>query len=653
MLDRILIGSSAEPSDPNFRNVTLLLHGDGSNGAQNNTFLDSSTNNFTITRNGNTTQGSFSPYGSNWSNYFDGSTSYLSSATSSAYAMGTGDFTIEGWFFTTASADQALFDNRASTSSASGIACRLVTSTNTLRVILNNTALFTTSQAVTLNQWNHIAIVRSSGTVTAYLNGTAMTGGSATGTTNITDTNMLIGKLQDAGFFYNGYISNFRVVKGTAVYTANFTPSTTPLTAITNTSLLTCQSNRFIDNSTNNFTITRNGDVKVSNFAPFAPSSSYSTSTNGGSGYFDGSGDYLYCGANSAFAFGTGNFTVEFFLYTTSTASQMIYDTIQPGISGGGSSRFYVHTNTSQQIVVGPATSTLTTTGTITLGAWNHIAVVRNGSTRTVYINGVSAGSDTFSGNLSSGYATVGFDAASGGSIILNGYLSNLRAVKGTAVYTSAFTPPTAPVTAITNTSLLLNATNGAIFDNSMKNDLETVGNAQISTSVKKFGTGSIYVPSGGGCALIPNSQPLTLGTGNWTIEFWAYTDASGTKVYMDLLNVANTVIYGEMYSSGTTLYWYRDGSNFITGTGALTANTWQHIAVAKSGTSTKLFVNGTQVGSTLTDSFDYASARWEIGGRSNLTLPIVGYIDDLRITNGVARYTANFTAPTAPFPNK
>jgi len=105
------------------------------------------------------------------------------------------------------------------------------------------------------------------------------------------------------------------------------------------------------------------------------------------------------------------------------------------------------------------------------------------------------------------------------------------------------------------------------------------------------------------------------------------------------------------MYSVGTTLYWYANSATVITGTGALTANTWQHIAVCKSGSSTRLFVNGTQVGSTYSDTFNYLSARWEIGGRSNSTFPIVGYMDDLRITNGVARYTANFTAPTQAFP--
>ena len=72
-----LLMSGGGPTDPYFENVTLLLHGDGTNGGQNNTFIDGSSNNYTITRNGNTTQGSFNPYGTFWSNYFDGSGDYL------------------------------------------------------------------------------------------------------------------------------------------------------------------------------------------------------------------------------------------------------------------------------------------------------------------------------------------------------------------------------------------------------------------------------------------------------------------------------------------------------------------------------------------------------------------------------------------------
>ena len=93
--------AAPQTSDPYYPYVTMLLPGNGTNGAQNNTFLDSSTNNYSLTRNGNTTQGTISPFGSNWSNYFDGSTSYLSLGTNSAYTFSSGSWTYEGYIYLT------------------------------------------------------------------------------------------------------------------------------------------------------------------------------------------------------------------------------------------------------------------------------------------------------------------------------------------------------------------------------------------------------------------------------------------------------------------------------------------------------------------------------------------------------------------------
>ena len=96
------VASTPPATNPPFNLVSLLLHGDGTNGAQNNTFVDSSTNNFTITRTGNVAQGTFSPFSladGQWSNYFDGTSAYETVATNSVFTYGTNDFTIECWFY--------------------------------------------------------------------------------------------------------------------------------------------------------------------------------------------------------------------------------------------------------------------------------------------------------------------------------------------------------------------------------------------------------------------------------------------------------------------------------------------------------------------------------------------------------------------------
>jgi hypothetical protein len=183
-----------------------------------------------------------------------------------------------------------------------------------------------------------------------------------------------------------------------------------------------------------------------------------------------------------------------------------------------------------------------------------------------------------------------------------------------------------------------------------MMNDLETVGNAQISTSVKKYGTGSIAFDGSGDWLNAISSPNYGYGSGDFTIEFWAYpTSSSGVQVFLDQRTGSSTSAVPTIYTSSGTIYYYVSGSNRITGS-SLSLNQWSHIAICRSGTSTKLFINGTQSGSTYTDTTTYLNAPVRIGDGNDGAgpYPYSGYIDDLRITKGYARYTANFTAPTS-----
>ena len=641
-------GAGFSAPDAQFNYVTMLLHGNGTSGAQNNTFLDSGPNTFTITRNGNTTQGSFSPYGSNWSNVFDGSSS-LNVAYNSAFNYSSSiPFTIDFWFYpTVGGVDTA---HIASCSSGTGDS----TLNWLIRQKANNTLRFVTimggaipndsTNTFNLNQWNHAAIVMTGSAIKLWLNGVYQGSVSCNGSQQVNGA-IKIGSWQSN---YTGYVSNFRYTN-TQVYTgtSNITVPTAPLTAVTGTQLLTCQSNRFVDNSTNNFTFTITGTPSVQRFNPFGTSTAYSTSVIGGSGYFDGAGDYLTVTEQTY----SGNFTIECWFYQTAASSSypLLFASANAAVQimvdyqSNGKLTFYSEGSGIQSA-----------SGVFQRNQWNHLAYVRSGSTVTIYYNGTSVAS----GSRSDPVPIRFLCGYSSDSNVLNGYTSDVR-ITTSAVYTTTFTPPTAPLTAISGTSILLNFTNGAIFDNAMMNDLETVGNAQISTSVKKYGTGSIKFDGTDDRLTAPSSPNLSTGTGDFTIEGWSYnagdthaglfqisTTAGGLST-----SLTNTLAVG-MRKSPVEWQVYAKGTATDSSGQSWTANTWYHFAIVRSSGTTKLYVNGTAIITVSSDTTDYTCSNICVGGYYSTSYLLNGYIDDLRITKGYARYTANFTAPTAALPD-
>jgi len=654
---------AASNNDPNFNQVSLLLHGDGTNGAQNNTFLDSSTNNFAITRNGNSTQGTFTPFSQAagyWSNYFDGTNDRLTIADNANLRAGTSSFTLEAWVYrNAAAAAHTIFAKGAATPTGFVFG---ITSSNTLRFTDTSTNIDSTG-TIPANTWTYVAVVREgtgSNQLKLYINGT--NDGTGTSSTNFNQTTEArIGENRGATEDFNGYISNLRFVIGTAVYTSNFTPSTTPLTAITNTRLLTCQSNRFVDNSSNNFTITSTGTPSVQPWSPFAPTSAYSTSVNGGSGYFDGTDDTVRTTSSSTnLSLGSGDFTIETWYYQTGKVRSFPV-TVCNGNFGANvwalSDRHNTLNPNSASFFIGNGSIFILATTPTPIGRWHHVAAVRSGNTVSLYLNGIFEASATFTGSIDGGGAQnifVGGDQSQLSLTAFTGYISNTRILKGTALYTANFTPPTAPLTNITNTQFLLNFTNAGIFDNAIKNDLETVGNAQISTSVTKFGTGSISFDGTGDWLTAPDSVNLQLGTGNFTIEGWVYLNAIGSA--RGFVSKGTSTTGWSLGTNSLNQIVFNHTSSSITSTGALLVSTWYFVTVVREGTGTnqtKIYINGTNDGTgTVATDFNQTNILYvgadRVGGSA-----LNGYIDDLRITKGVARYTANFTPPSQAFPNQ
>jgi hypothetical protein len=680
---------SLQDGDPYFNYVTMLLLGNGSNGTQNNTFIDSSSNNFSITRNGNTTQGTFSPYESNWSNFFNGTDHYFSAPASSNLLLNGSAATVECWVYLTRAPVtgatnnpgllQPIFVQGEGWWLGSG-------SSSNFGLYIDGTSIgfgdaiataYSATYSPQLNTWIHIAATKTAANaLTVYINGVSLgtqTGRSDFGS-NAAYTNVV--GFMNAGNgkypnYFQGYISNLRILKGTVLYSANFTPPTAPLTAITNAQLLTSQSNRLIDNSTNSFAITAVGTPSVQRFSPFNSTMSYSADTIGGSGYFDGSGDFLSIADNAAFTLGSGDWTIEAWVFTGASATQKV---VIGQIDSGGTTlslSFQLDMSSTDypRVIIASGTTLYIATSSSTLpkNQWVHLAGVRDGNTMRIYVNGVQTGTQGVTGvtvNDSSSNVGIGRHGQYAG-LDWDGYISNLRLVKGTCVYPSGttFTPSTSPLTAITNTSLLLNFTNAGIIDNAMINDLETVGNAQISTVQSKFGGSSISF-DGTGDYLVSNSAITDLyafGSGNFTIEFWLYLSvAPGAGGYMNIIDFrpqSTSGAYPSIYLDGSnaTLKYYTNSADRIIGSNLATA-TWYHIALCRSGTSTRLFLNGTQTGSTYSDSTVYLNAvkrpfiglnSWDVS-----TGAFNGYLDDLRITKGVARYTNNFTPPDTQLPS-
>jgi hypothetical protein len=199
---------------------------------------------------------------------FDGSGDYLSVPSSANLAFSTSDFQIEVWLYPSVyvAGNNMVYDGR----SANGAypMFNVVGSTKKVEYYVNSGVQITSTNTVELNTWTHIMVSRVSGTTRMFINGVVQSGTWADSTTYLQAAVRIGLDFAAALGNWNGYMSNVRVLKGSGT-SSSFTPPT-QLFPVTNTQLLTCQSPTIIDNSTNNFTITANGDSKVSNFTPFA-----------------------------------------------------------------------------------------------------------------------------------------------------------------------------------------------------------------------------------------------------------------------------------------------------------------------------------------------------------------------------------------------
>lgn len=693
----IILGCATTASgDPYFYNNIMLLNGDGSNCQTNAEFLDSSTGNYVITNSGNVTQGSFSPFTPNkWGLYFNGSSStivgpeFTGSGISGICGLGVGKTTIETWIYPTCllgtcssltnlagNYQSAFCDGRYyirlcanAGLTGAGLVFGYTDSAGTEAPVIA-----TSNSVICLNTWQHIAIAidattPASSKIDLYVNGTkcCFTGKNLT-THSFTYDTLRIGGGIPYGNGFNGYMSNFRVTKGQDVYTGNFTPSTGLLTTSSqnitgsNVKLLTFQDSRLVDASCTPKTISVNAGTPIFQpFSPFQATELYTAYKHGGSAYFGGS-NQLTIPANSNFAFGTGNFTVEFWVYPTAMTAQHTVLRI------GNSTDIWVmlqsntvrvdFTPTTLQLRLQSAALTL-------LNNWTHVAIVREGTGTNqtkLFVNGVLRASGTLPFNFTStGTNYVGGNVTSDFFV---GYVSNLRVTKGSALYSgSTLTIPTQSYATTANTSLLLKFANGKIVDRSSVAILQTVGDVRISTTQVKYGSGSLFFDGTGDYLSVPTNNLFNFGIQDFTIEFWIYPLAyGGTTVGAQIFGTTNGATSGYSINLGQDINSFRVISNasgswaadatVSTGNGPA-LNTWTHMAIVRQGANLRIYKNGISVASSSAMLNKSYSGTTAIIGRysdGTNTRDFNGYIDDLRISKGIARYTSNFTPPDAGF---
>jgi hypothetical protein len=182
-------------------------------------------------------------------------------------------------------------------------------------------------------------------------------------------------------------------------------------------------------------------------------------------------------------------------------------------------------------------------------------------------------------------------------------------------------------------------------------------GNAQIDTAQSKFGGASGLFDGTDDYLTMADSADWDFGTGDFTVEGW-FRFTAHTSIMVFLSNYLNASAgWYFRYRSDTGALNFGNGDvSLISVSWTPSDSVWYHITAARSGTSLRIFVDGTQVGSTATDSTNITGSSTSMYvGTLFSGSPLQdynGWIDDLRITKGVARYTSNFTAPSAAFPN-
>jgi len=623
-------------ADPYWANVVLLMHFDGPNGSTQ--FIDSSSFANTISNQSTSYPAQISSTQSKFGGGALGGASAVSSyytnvATSPCFSFGTRDFTIEFWYYwngtyaTTSGTQQALICNTTasittnnwyiwfSNTAGNGTAC--------MQFYVNAVAGYACTTPITTG-WTHYAFTRTNGNIYAFYNGQLQSTTTITSTQGIdagspTSYPIIIGGIPGSSYYQNGWIDELRITNGICRYSSTFTPLTQPYPSVnvgyvqdpnlSQVSLLLHFDNGVTDASQNALAVNTAGSAVIS--------AGNSTTSTGSSVYFPPSTT-------------TSTASTASTAYTSSTA----YTTpTNPYINASYSALSYTASN-------------------LALTSFNPLDTISAGANALFSFNKLTS---SYTGPVAN--LAIQFKNSSNADIYADKY-GNLTLID-TSLGASSNVSITNNDPFFTNVALLVHGT--AITDSSKNTATLTATGVTTSSSVTKTNSSSLYYSTTANINVItPTSSVYTLGTQNFTIECWVYLTvvSYGLTQATILANstssfAANGWLLYYNQSAGFSFYPNNNGSVNVTNT--VTANTWYHLAGVRNGNTFTFYINGISNASvTSTAASDNSSTNYiNIGGAiTSVTNSMQGYIQDVRITIGVARYTANFPVPVMPFPN-
>ena len=639
--------------------------------------INSGTTEKVITVSGATANTSGNFYGGSFE--FDGTDDALRTDASSELTLGNGAFTIECWFNRDNITDSwgALVSDNLYSGTGGWV---LYTNTNDIYFYKGGAVIFLISNVIIAQTWMHIAVQRDgSGSWSCYINGIDQ-GVSATDSTNFSNNIICIAANNYNGSYpnleFNGYIQDLRIYKGLAKYTENFVVGST-----------------------------------APDILPDTPSGvsgkSKLTKITDGAVAFDGSGDFLQVPASEDLNVGSADFTAEAWVYPTQYGEIVGAFNLNAPYSGWLWSLDFSNSSGKQMIWFDGNQQQSTTV--VPLNKWSHIAFSKSGTTVKYFLDGKLDGSFTASANSTWSNQVVHIGADSNSLTSpgrkFGGFISNLRLIKGTALYTSDFTPPTEPLTNVTNTKLLccqdtngfmtggqpilntnstgttttsgtrsdfyassmvlalaMNGSNGGttftdqhaiIKGSGSAKTITAYGDAQTSTAQSYFYGSSAKFDGTGDYLASTETDIGNFGTGDFTVEYWCKnsTTQPSPNFCPQVGNLADSTAggtwrIGTFQSDGYLKLATHNGSSFTDysfNSVNYNDDVWHHFCVQRSSGTVTAYVDGVSIG-TASVSVDFnATKPIQIGREGYSPTYFNGYIQDLRIYKGLAKYSSNF----------